>query len=744
MRGRGFRVRHVLLALVAGLSFTAGAAPDARAKARTQARVEALLSAMTLEEKLGQLQQLDGFSEGHPRAEHATMIRQGRLGSTLNVRGAKTTNELQRIAMEQSRLGIPVLFAFDVIHGYRTIFPVPLAETATWDPTIAERAAHVAAIESTAVGLKWTFAPMVDIARDPRWGRIVEGSGEDPYLGSLFARARVKGFQGDDMAAPDRVMACAKHWVGYGAGEGGRDYNTTEISEHALREVYFPPFKAAVEAGVGTFMSAFNDLNGVPATANPFTLRRILKEQWNFDGFVVSDYESVKETIAHGLAADAKDAARYSLLAGLDMEMVSRTYAEHLPALLDEGEVAMTAVDDAVRRILTKKAELGLFERPYTDESREARDLDRPEYHRLAREAAGKSVVLLKNERDVLPLRKSLGSVALIGPLANDKQAPLGSWLGDGRSEPVVTVLEGLRAKLPGANRVRFVKGVEVEGSGLDQIEQAVEAAKASDVAVLVLGERSDMSGEAASRSRIDLPGRQQDLLRAVLATGKPVVLVLMSGRPLALEWEVANTPAVVQAWFGGTQAGHGLADVLMGDLEPHGKLPVTFPRAVGQIPIYYNHKNTGRPPDPNNKYSSKYIDLSSDPLFPFGYGLTYSKFELADLKIENTEIRAGEPVRASVKITNSGIRRATEVVQLYLRDHAASVTRPVKELKAYRRVYLEPGETKLVTFELAYTELGFHDRDMRYVVEPGMFSLIAGLHSATGLESTFRLLKAR
>lgn len=707
-------------------------------------RVETLLSQMTLEEKLGQLQQLDGFVNGTYRVEHPAMVKQGLIGSTLNVRGAKITNELQHIAMDQSRLKIPVLFAFDVIHGYRTVFPVPLAESNTWDAELARKSAEVAALEASAVGLKWTFAPMVDIARDPRWGRIVEGAGEDPYLGSILARARVLGFQGTDPAASDRVMACAKHWVGYGAAEGGRDYNGVEISENTLREIYFPPFKAAVDAGVGTFMSAFNDINGVPASANPFTIHEVLKGEWAFKGLVVSDYESIKELVAHGLAADLSEAARYALNAGVDVEMVSTTYRDHVPQLIANNKVTMSVLDDSVRRVLRKKFELGLFEHPYVDETREALDLERSSSRKLAREISARSIVLLKNDTHILPLKKSLKSIAVIGPLANDAQAPLGSWLGDGRSEGVITALAGIRAKLPTTTTIRYIKGVDVDntvnrlGKKTDEIAEAVAAAKLSEVVVMVLGESSDMSGEASSRSRLDLPGRQQELLKAVLATGTPVALVLMNGRPLALEWEVANVHSLVEAWFGGSEAGNGLADVLFGDVNPSGKLTTTFPRSVGQVPIYYNHKNTGRPADTTNKYSSKYIDLSSDPLFPFGFGLSYTKFELFDLKVDKAEIASGETLKVTVKITNLGAVTGSDVVQIYLRDYAASVTRPVKELKGFKRVTLNAGETQEVSFEMTYTDLGFYDRHMSYIVEPGLFSVIAGLNSAVGLETTF------
>jgi beta-glucosidase len=701
-------------------------------------RIDALLAQMTLEEKLGQLQQLDGEAAGNYRPEHRDLIRQGRLGSTLNVRGAVRTNELQRTAMEQSRLKIPVLFAFDVIHGYRTIFPVPLGEASSWDAASVERAAAIAAAESSAAGVRWTFAPMVDIARDPRWGRIVEGAGEDPYLGSVMARARVRGFQGADYSAQGKVVACAKHWVAYGAAEAGRDYNTTDVSEHTLREVYFPPFKAALDAGVGTFMSAFNSLNGVPTTANPFTLTKVLRDEWRFDGLVVSDYESVRELINHGLAANEAEAARLALSAGVDMEMVSRLYNKHVAGLLKEGKISQSTVDEAVRRILRIKLRLGLFVRPYADESRERAVLLSQENLSAAREIAGRSMVLLKNERETLPLSKEIRSIALIGPLADDQQAPLGSWTGDGRKEDVVTVLAGFKSKVSQATKINYAKGCEITGEGTEGFEEVVRIAKESDVVVAVVGEAAEMSGEAASRSSLDLPGRQLDLVKAAHATGKPVVVVLMNGHPLTINWIAENAPAVLETWFAGTQAGNAIADVLFGDVNPGGKLPVTFPRSVGQIPLYYNHLNTGRPFDDKNKYTTKYLDIPNTPLFPFGYGLSYTQFHLSNLQLSATSIRPGGSLNVTVEVENRGRRAGDEVMQLYIRDLAASVTRPVRELKAFERVTLKPGERRKVSFTLKSEQLGFINREMRFVVEPGDFKIFVGNSSVGGLEAGF------
>jgi beta-glucosidase len=710
-------------------------------------RIDALMSRMTLEEKLGQLQQLDGDANGDYRPEHIELVRKGLLGSTLNVRGAKRTNELQRIAVEQSRLKIPLLFGFDVIHGYRTIFPVPLAEAASWDPHAIERAESVAASEAAASGVRWTFAPMVDIVRDPRWGRTVEGAGEDPYLGSVMAQARVFGFQGSDYSSPDKIMACAKHWVGYGASEGGRDYNATDISERRLREIYFPPFKAALDAGVGTFMSAFNDLNGIPASANPFTLTKVLRGEWKFDGFVVSDYESIRELINHGLAADEAEAARAALSAGVDMEMVSRLYGKYVPQLIREGKLSVASVDEAVRRVLRIKFRFGLFDKPYVDDARESAAIMSRANLDAAREVASRSIVLLKNERNVLPLAKDIRSIAVIGPLADDQLDMLGSWSGDGKKEDVVTLLAGIRAKLPPTTKINYAKGCaiasSIDGSAEEQsIAEAVRAARESDVTVITVGESADMTGEAASRASLDLPGRQLEFVKAVIATGKPTVVVLMNGRPLTINWLADNAPAILETWFLGVQAGKAIADVLFGDVNPGGKLPLTFPRSVGQIPLYYNHENTGRPADPNNKYTSKYLDAPFTPLFPFGYGLSYTKFALTNLHVSSQTIKRSGSVTVAVDVENIGKRAGDEVVQLYIRQVAASVTRPVRELKGFQRIELKPGEKRQLDFTLTSEQLGFFNSDMHFVVEPGAFKVFAGTSSTGGLEASFRVIE--
>ncbi|MDX6443468.1 MAG: beta-glucosidase [Blastocatellia bacterium] len=724
-------VRSIIAAVILVLTLSSLPAFAQVRRPDIENKINALLARMTLAEKLGQLQQLDGEANGNFRPEHLDLVRKGLLGSTLNVRGVQRTNELQAIAVKESRLKIPLIFGFDVIHGYRTIFPVPLGEASSWDPAAAEKSASIAAAEARSAGVHWTFAPMVDVARDARWGRIVEGAGEDTYLGAIIARARVRGFQGRDYSAPDRVLACAKHWVAYGAAEAGRDYNPADMSERTLREVYLPPFKAARDEGVGTFMSAFNDLNGVPSSANPFTLTTILRNEWKFDGFVVSDYTSVQELINHGLAANEQDAAREALNAGVDMEMVSRLYNKHGAELLRSGQVSLATINEAVRRILRIKFRLGLFDHPYTDEARGRSGLLSPENLAAAREIAARSQVLLKNDHETLPLSKEVKSIALVGPLANDQKDMLGSWTGDGDVANAVTLLDGIKAKVSSATKITFAKGCDIEGDAINGIDEAVRAARKSDVVIVAVGESADMSGEAASRASLDLPGRQLDLVKAVQATGKPVVVVLMNGRPLTINWIAENTPAILETWFGGTQAGNAIADVLFGDVNPGGKLPVTFPRAVGQEPLYYNHMNTGRPSDASNKYSSKYLDVSWTPLFPFGYGLSYTQFQLSNLRLSQRTIRPDGQVTVSVDVTNTGKRAGDEVVQLYIRDVAASVTRPVRELKGFQRITLRPGEKRMVEFTLTPALLGFYNREMRFVVEPGEFKVMVGTSSA-------------
>lgn len=703
----------------------------------TERKINALLSRMTLAEKLGQLQQLDGESAGTARPEHFDLARKGLLGSTLNVRGAKNTNDLQRAALE-SRLKIPLIFGFDVIHGYRTLFPIPLGEAASWDPAMVELDASIAAAEARSVGVQWTFAPMVDIARDPRWGRIMEGAGEDAFLGSLMAAAQVRGYQGTDISRPDRVMACAKHFAGYGAAEAGRDYNTADMSERTLRGTYLVPFKAAKDAGVGSFMTGFDDLDGIPATANPFLLRQVLRKEWGFDGLVVSDYTSVKELIPHGLAANDKEAAMYSLNAGTDMEMVSRTYNQNGEELVKSGKVSIKTIDVAVRNVLRAKFRLGLFDHPFVDESLEKTTLKKPEFIEAARTAAVRSFVLLKNDNETLPIAKNIKRLAVIGALASDKANTLDWWAGDAKAEDSVTILEGIEQKLGKSTKIRYEKGCELACDSDKDFDKAADAAKNSDLTVIVVGETRDMSGEAASRSNIDLPGRQLDLVKAIHGTGKPYVVVLKNGRPLTINWLAENSPAILETWHSGTMGGAAVADVLFGDANPGGKLPVTFPRSVGQIPLYYNHKSTGRPLEPENRYTSKYLDVPNTPLYAFGFGLSYTEFRISDLRLSSSNIAPGDSITVSVEVENTGKRTGDETVQLYIRDVAASVTRPVRELKGFQRITLQPGEKRRVAMVLSPKELGFNDREMKFVVEPGEFKVFVGNSSEGGIEGTF------
>jgi len=740
---REFWARRILM-LVCTLCCIANshAAPPNMSSAEIDRKVASTLKHMTVKEKLGQLQQLCGTWDGDALPEDFELARQGRLGSTIFIRGAKRTVELQRVAVEESRLHIPILFAFDVIHGYRTIFPVPLGEAASWDPPGAERAASIAAAEASAGGVRWTFAPMVDIARDPRWGRIVEGAGEDPYLGMAMAVARVRGFQGINFGLPDKIVACAKHWVAYGAAEGGRDYNTAEVSERTLREIYFPPFKAALDAGVGTFMSAFNDLDGVPGSVNSFTLSKVLRGEWHFDGLVVSDYNAVNELIAHGVAADGKDAAAQALNAGVDMEMFSRLYNEYGGELIKERKLSERTIDEAVRRVLRLKYQLGLFERPYADEAHESATLLNPAHLKAARDLAARSFVLLKNEHGTLPLNPELKSIAVIGPLADDSRSILGSWCGDGRKEDAVTLLAGIRAKLPATTKINYAKGCDVAGNSTEGFGEAENATRQSDFVIVAVGETADMSGEAASRSSLDLPGRQLELIQAIQAVGKSYAVVLMNGRPLSINWVASNSPAILETWFAGTQGGNAIADALFGDANPGGKLPVTFPRSVGQVPIYYNHKNTGRPAGSDPKSPLPYLDIPWTPLFPFGYGLSYTSFAISNLQLSAGRIRPDGSITVSVEVKNTGDRAGDEVVQLYIHRLVASVTRPVKELKGFQRVSLKPGESRRAEFSLGPRELGFYDRAMRFAVEPGEIRVMVGASSESGLESSFEIVQ--
>ncbi|WP_326794487.1 glycoside hydrolase family 3 C-terminal domain-containing protein [Streptomyces sp. NBC_01808] len=704
-----------------------------------EGKVKDLISRMTVEEKLGQLQQLTWTGATGPGGGQTEEVeraaRAGLLGSVLNLHGARHTNSLQRMAVEESRLGIPLLFAQDIIHGFWTTFPIPLAQAAAFDPAVVERDARVSAKEARSNGVRWTFSPMMDVTHEPRWGRIAESCGEDPYLNGVLAVAKVRGYQGDDLAADDSLAACAKHFVAYGGAEGGRDYNTVDVSEQRLRNHYLPPFKAAVDAGVATVMAAFNTVSGVPAHGNSHTLTGILKEEWGFDGLVVSDYTGVEELIAHGYAADGADAGRLALTAGIDMEMVSTRIAAHGAQLLAAGRIREDRIDDAVARVLHLKFTLGLFDDPYTDEDA-AIDGPTPEARAAARETAARSMVLMKND-GVLPLDRGLRSVAVVGPFADSTDLH-GTWAGPGcRRFPSVSVLEAVRAAAPGA---------EVTHAGADPA-QAAAAAGAADVTVVVVGEATELSGEAAARSDISLPAGQRELIAAVAATGKPFAVVLVNGRPLTIGDWAGEVPALLEAWHPGIEAGNAVADVLFGAVNPGGKLPVTFPRSVGQIPLYYNRESTGRPYDPEEKYTSKYLDLADGPQFPFGHGLSYTAFSTGQPRPVRDTVTAealerGERIGIEVDVTNTGDRAGDEVVQLYVHDPVASIAQPVRRLRGFTRVTLGPGEKRTVRFTLGAEDLGFWTNDAagQYVVEPGRIDVYAGSSSLTEARCTLTI----
>lgn len=703
-------------------------------------KVDSVLKLMTLDEKVGQMNQYNGpWAATGPLTNDdnlLTQIKEGKVGSMLNVTGVKRTTELQQVAM-QTRLKIPLLFGQDVIHGFRTIFPVPLGEAASWDMNAIEKSARVAATEAAAAGVHWTFAPMVDIARDPRWGRVMEGAGEDPYLGSMIATARVKGFQGKGFGNTDAVMACAKHFAAYGAAVGGRDYNSVDMSLRQLYEVYLPPFKAAAEAGAATFMNSFNDLNGIPATGNKLLQRDILKGEWKFKGFVVSDWGSVGEMIPHGYAKDNNHAAMLAANAGSDMDMESRSYIQHLAKLVKEGKVKMTVVDDAVRRILRKKFEMGLFDDPFkfSKEEREQQQWNNAANMEVSKDIARKSIVLLKNEKQLLPLSKAIKTIALIGPFAKAQSDNLGFWSYDWPDDTtrIVSLWQGVQQKLATGSKMLYAKGCAVNDTDKSGFAEAVAAAAQSDIVLLSVGEARDMSGEAKSRSSIGLPGVQEELIKAIIATGKPVVVLISAGRPLVFNWTADNAPAILYTWWLGTKAGTAIADVLFGDYNPSGKLPMSFPLSEGQIPIYYNHYNTGRPAknDSDRNYRSAYTDLSLYPKYAFGYGLSYSNFQYSDIVLSTKTPKGNQTVTASVTITNSSAVDGEEVVQLYIRDITGSVVRPVKELKGFQKLLIKAGESKKVSFTIATEQLKFYNDNLELNWEPGDFQIMIGTSAA-------------
>ena len=728
-------------------------------------KVDSLLNIMTLDEKIGQMNQYNGFWDvtgPSPKGGDAKYkyenLKKGLVGSMLNIRGVKDITAVQKIAVEQTRLGIPLIIGNDVIHGYKTLSPIPLAEAASWDLKEIENSARIAALEASAAGTNWTFAPMVDISRDARWGRVMEGAGEDPFLGSLIAAARVRGFQGDDLSKHNTIAATAKHFAGYGFSESGRDYNTVDVSKNTLYNIILPPFKATVDAGVRTFMNGFNELDGIPVTGSSFLQRDILKSQWGFDGFVISDWGSISEMIAHGYARDGKHATELAIKAGSDMDMESHLYIKKIKDLIESQKLDIKLIDDAVSRILRVKFELGLFDDPfkYLDSNREKEVIYHPDNQKGVLEMAKKSIVLLKNENQLLPLKRENQTIALIGALANDNNSPLGNWRTNSDNNTAVTVLEGMKSYQK--NKVIYSKGADVNlnDNGVVKFHERVKinnndksgfnaarnVARDADVVIMVLGEDGFQSGEGRSRTKIDLPGVQQELLEEIFKVNKNIVLVLMNGRPLNINWADKNIPSIVEAWQLGTQTGNAIAQVIYGDYNPSGKLPMSFPRDVGQIPIYYNYKNTGRPGPKNEVFWSHYNDELNSPLYPFGYGLSYTTFDYTNIKINNKIIKKDKPINVSVDLKNTGIYKGKEVVQLYIKDRFGSVTRPVRELKGFEMVELNPGETKTVNFEISESLLRFYSANEIWESEPGFFDVYIGTNSNATLSVSFELVK--
>lgn len=721
------------MALCLFLLLFAGSVWSAAKGDRTEQRVDSVLRLMTLSEKIGQMNQVSSKEDPTGQLTECSneeeLIRSGQVGSMLNVVGVERTRHLQEIAVNDTRLHIPLIFALDVVHGYKTISPVPLAESCSWDMDLIEKSARVAAEEATASGIQWTFAPMVDIARDPRWGRVMEGSGEDPYLGSAIAKARVRGFQGTDLSAYNTMAACAKHFVGYGAAEGGRDYNTVDISKQRLRELYLSPFSAAADAGVATFMNSFNEVMGVPATGSTYLVRDILKGEWNFPGVVVSDWGSVAELIPHGVAEDKCDAAQLAVTAGCDMDMEGYCYVSSLEKLVREGVVSESLIDDAVRRILRLKFDLGLFDDPYRycDAEREKAEILSAEHRKVVREMACKSIVLLENREGILPLDNRCKNIGIVGPLADNPDDMLGSWCARGDGKDAIGILQGIKQAVGKGVRIRYAKGCEIEGDDRSGFSEAVQVAENSDVVIVCVGENRFMSGEAASRTRLTLPGVQRELLKAIKETGKPIVLLLSNGRPLVLDWEKENIGTIVECWQLGSEAGNAIADVLFGKYNPSGKLTMSFPYNEGQIPVYYNAKSTGRPYVPNVRYVTRYLDCPNVPLYSFGYGLSYTRFEYGELKLDKDTMFPGEKLRIDVSVANVGNYDGEETVQLYIRDVCSKITRPEKELKGFKKVFLKKGERTDISFELSLADLEYVLADGSRESDPGSFEVFVG-----------------
>jgi beta-glucosidase len=717
-----------------------------REPASSSERIEKLMQQMTLEEKIGQLNLLTSdwdVTGPSINSNYKTLIKEGKAGAILNAYTVKFVRQLQHVAVEQSRLRIPLMFGYDVIHGHRTIFPIPLGQACSWDLEAIQESERIAASEATAEGLNWTFAPMVDIARDPRWGRVAEGAGEDTWLGCRIAEARVRGFQGSDLKDVKTMMACVKHFAAYGAAQAGRDYNTVDMSEVSLREWYLPPYKAAIDAGAGSVMTSFNEIAGIPSTGNRWLVTNLLRNEWGFKGFVVTDYTGINEMVNHGVVADNKEAAALALNAGVDMDMVGATYLDYLKELVNEKKVSLDEIDNAVRRVLEAKEKLGLFEAPYRycDEARETKELMTPENLAFARKFVAESCVLLKNDNQTLPIPATVKSIVVIGPLGDSQQDMLGNWSAAGQKEKCVTLVQGLKNKVGEKVLVNYEKGCNTNDYDRSGFAAALQAARKADFVILALGENGWMSGEASSRSSIDMPGVQNELAMEVLKAGKPTAVVLFNGRPLAISVLAENAPAILETWFGGTEAGNGIADILIGNYNPSGKLTMTFPRNVGQVPIYYNMKNTGRPfkaEDPGQKYVSRYLDVDNTPLYPFGYGLSYTKFEYSNLVVEVQ----GENLNIKVDVKNAGQVEGEEVVQLYVRDKVGSLTRPVKELKGFAKIMILAGEMQTASFTITRDDLAFVHTDLSRSWEPGEFEFFAGTNSVETISKTIRLEK--
>jgi len=729
-------------------------------------KVDSVLALMTLTEKIGQMNQYNGSwdvtgpASGVNNKEKETRLKNGDVGSMLNVLSVKATREAQKMVMENSRLKIPLIIGYDVIHGYKTIFPIPLGESASWDLDIIKKSAAIAASEASAAGIHWTFAPMIDVSRDARWGRVMEGSGEDPYLTAKIGVARVQGFQGEDLAQNNTIAACAKHFAGYGFAEAGRDYNTVNIGEYELHNTILPPFKAVAEAGVATFMNSFNEIDGIPATGHKILQRDILKESWNWDGFMVSDWGSIGEMIAHGYATDKKHAAELAANAGSDMDMESYAYQAHLETLVKEGKVKESSIDDAVRRILRIKFKLGLFDDPYKycNEEREKNEIYTKENQDFSREVAKKSIVLLKNETNLLPLAKTGKTIAVIGPLADDKDTPLGNWRAKGGRDTAVSLLDGIKNAVPSSVKVTYAEGCSIvtdKGIGSTFLlplnfnktdksgfQKAINVAKNADVVVLAIGEMALQTGEGRSQADIGFAGVQQELLEAILKVNKNVIITLMNGRPMDISWAAENVPSILECWHLGSQSGNAIADVLFGDYNPSGKLPVSFPHHVGQEPLYYNQKMTGRPYSPKHVTFSGYRDAPKEALYPFGYGLSYTTFEYKNLKLDKTEIPANGKIQISVEVSNTGSMDGEEVVQLYFRDLVGSLTRPIKELKGFQKIMLKTGETKTVNFTVDAKMLQFYTVNKKWEVEPGDFEIWIGTDSKATLKALFKVIE--